>query len=310
MAYHNLVSRHKRIIEIIKSRPCSLEAIVSQLIREDYDNTSLRTIQRDLLDIRSKYDIDIQYSKNRKVYEVGDRSQNNFDKIYEHVDRLTVTDSINKNIFAGKQGTINKSFVITDSPIFPDRNSGIEYFDLLLKACIGSKGLRVAYRPSFDSSRDKVLVVYPIALKQFRYRWYLTCFDSNDDHYKTLALDRILSVEIVKLHAPKNKLIQADELYSSLYGVSMLNSIDAEIVRIKSSKMQSDYIRTMPWDASQKLLEETDSYCIFEFFIKINYEFKQLILMQGAEVEVLEPVFLRKEITGTIKDMLDKYKKR
>lgn len=59
---------------------------------------------------------------------------------------------------------------------------------------------------------------------------------------------------------------------------------------------------------SQEEIERNEEYSVFTFNLRPEFDFQQEILKNGAEVEVLEPQWLRDEIAGKIKRMSDSYK--
>ena len=81
-----------------------------------------------------------------------------------------------------------------------------------------------------------------------------------------------------------------------------------EIVKIKVSTSQANYLRDLPLHESQQESERTDSYSIFELHVRPTFDFQQELLWNGEDLEVLEPRWLRKEIAGKVKRMWNKYK--
>ena len=69
-----------------------------------------------------------------------------------------------------------------------------------------------------------------------------------------------------------------------------------ETVRIKAYGPASDYLRTLPLHESQKEEEAGDGYAIFSYEVKLTYDFLQLIMKQGDQVEVLKPQSLRDDM--------------
>ena len=67
-------------------------------------------------------------------------------------------------------------------------------------------------------------------------------------------------------------------------------------------------MRSLPLHHSQQEVQKTDKCSIFELRIRSTYDFYQEILRNGEEMEVLEPLWLRKEIAGKIEKMWDKYR--
>ena len=73
MSKRESTSRNHLIIKKLRQNPATFQEIVDYLLLESeiqaYDfNISKRTFQRDVIDIRSIYNIDIQYDRSRKIY--------------------------------------------------------------------------------------------------------------------------------------------------------------------------------------------------------------------------------------------------
>ena len=69
----------------------------------------------------------------------------------------------------------------------------------------------------------------------------------------------------------------------------------------------SSYIRDLKMHESQEEIERNEEYSIFTYHLRPSFDFQQEILWNGEDMEVLEPIWLRKEIAGKIKKMWDKY---
>ena len=72
---------------------------------------------------------------------------------------------------------------------------------------------------------------------------------------------------------------------------------------------QANYLRDPPLHESQQETERKEEYCIFEYRLWPTFDFQQEILWNGEDIEVLEPLWLRKGIAGKIKRMWNKYNK-
>ena len=59
---------------------------------------------------------------------------------------------------------------------------------------------------------------------------------------------------------------------------------------------------------SQEEIVKNEEYSIFKYYIRPTFDFIQEILWNGEDMEVLEPLWLRKEIAGKIERMWNKYK--
>ena len=67
------------------------------------------------------------------------------------------------------------------------------------------------------------------------------------------------------------------------------------------------YLRTLPLHASQKELNSTSDYADFELHLRPTFDFRQELLSQGDEVEVLQPEKFRKEMKSLLEKMLKRY---
>ena len=96
-------------------------------------------------------------------------------------------------------------------------------------------------------------------------------------------------------------------LFKGRIGVIPEEECGIEIVKIKVSTSQSNYLRDLPMYESQQESERTDSYSIFELQVRPTFDFQQELLWNGEDLEVLEPYWLRKEIAGKVKRIWNKY---
>ena len=72
----------------------------------------------------------------------------------------------------------------------------------------------------------------------------------------------------------------------------------------------ADLLRLCVYDPASNTLEEiakNEEYSIFKYYLRPTFDFIQEILWNGEDMEVLEPLWLRKEIAGKIKRMWNKY---
>ena len=98
------------------------------------------------------------------------------------------------------------------------------------------------------------------------------------------------------------------EYFEEYYGVIIDDDLDVEKVKLKVSKNQANYLRSLPLHHSQQEIQQTGEYSIFELKIRPAYDFIQEILLHGEDVEVLEPLWLRKEVAQKVERMWNKYK--
>lgn len=85
---------------------------------------------------------------------------------------------------------------------------------------------------------------------------------------------------------------------------------DTEIktVKIKVSASQTNYQLDLPLHGSQLKTKHADEYSIFELHVRPSIDFHQEPLRNGENHEVLELLWLRKEIAEKVNRMWNKYK--
>ena len=92
------------------------------------------------------------------------------------------------------------------------------------------------------------------------------------------------------------------------YGAIAGTKRKTETVKIKVSAGQANYLRSLRLHSSQEEVEKNDEFSIFTYYIRSEYDFILELLGNGEDVEVLEPVWLRKEVGGIVKRKWNKYK--
>lgn len=78
-------------------------------------------------------------------------------------------------------------------------------------------------------------------------------------------------------------------------------------MKLKVSGRQANYLRDLPLHETQQETEQTDDYSIIELQVRPTFDFQQELLWNGEDLDVLEPLWLRKEIAGKIKRMWNNY---
>lgn len=183
-----------------------------------------------------------------------------------------------------------------------------DHLEPIIKAMRSNLTLTISYK-SYWRDESSTFDVEPYCVKVFKQRWYLVGKSPYYDQVRIYALDRILDLEItdVKFKIPGK--FNPTEFFEFFYGIIAHENPEVETVKLKVSADQSNYLRSLPLHHSQKEIEKTDDYSIFKLRLCPEYDFQQEILSQTPEIEVLEPEWLRKEISEKLSVSIKKYKK-
>ncbi len=117
------------------------------------------------------------------------------------------------------------------------------------------------------------------------------------------SLDRIQSLTITEQKYKYPKSFNVHDYYRDSFGIIIEKGVRCERVLLKVMNNQAKYFRSLPLNTSQKEVETTPSYSVFEYHMKPTYDFEQEILSHREDVEVLEPMSLREEIKESILKM-------
>ena len=127
------------------------------------------------------------------------------------------------------------------------------------------------------------------------------------------------SVIISDKHFKLPKNFNADSFFSTRYGVLHYEDTKPALIKIKVSARQANYFRTLPLHSSQQELEPTKTtetikptetakdYSIFTYYLTPNYDFIHDLLYFGDDVEVLEPLTLKKNLIHFINNLIHHY---
>src|SRR5690554_7173260 len=176
MSKKHYIKRHLLIINRIRKNPCSFKEIEDYLEQISYNSdenysVSKRTFERDLLEIREIYNIDIQYKRSSNTYEI---EEDNIDvktqriiESFEMYDFLSLPDSLSEYVLLEKRKPL-----------------ATEYLQELLFAIKNKYEIEVTHQKFGNTSKNPTRKVYPLALKEALFRWYLVAFDPTTDKSK------------------------------------------------------------------------------------------------------------------------------
>ena len=125
------------------------------------------------------------------------------------------------------------------------------------------------------------------------------------------ALDnRMINIVPTKKAIKKPSKFNAREYFSNFFGIIVGREYKPERILLKVDAYQVNYFNSLPLHPSQKLVESTPDYSVFEYWLAPTFDFKQEILRHGPTVEVLAPTGLREEVIEDVRNTLSLYDKK
>ena len=189
-----------------------------------------------------------------------------------------------------------------------DAPTGVENVQIILEAIDKQKGIECVYY-SFDRATKKQQLLIPYFLKTWEQRWYLAAEPDNHHHgISIFALERMDNIRLTEKKMLPSNDVTAHEYWEGSFGVNHSDNQVPERIVIKAYGAQAEYIRALPIHESQKELERTDEYTIFEYHIVPCFNLFQQLLWHREKLEIIEPIKMREEMKKIVQNIISLYK--
>lgn len=301
MSKKQFLKRYSLIINKLRKNASSFEEIQKYLAEQSINDEenyeiSIRTFQREIKEITSTHGIEITYNRSQGVYEIvydGNEERNErLMENFEIIDALKISTNLSSHLILEKR-----------------RPLGTNNMNYLIHAIKKRNEISFSYSKYWTGDLvDTHRKVQPLALKEARYRWYLIAKDLKDNRIKTFGLDRINNLEITnsRFEFPKN--FNPEEAFRHSFGIINTESKPSQKIVLSFSFEQGKYIKSLPLHHSQKELINDEKEYRIELLLHPTYDFIMELLSIGAEVKVLEPESLKKEMIEKLEATLRRYK--
>lgn len=201
-----------------------------------------------------------------------------------------------------------ESKLLSNRILFEQIPCGNEFLPTIVQAIKENVSLKMN-RQGFGSDITYTLTIKPYGIKVFKQRWYIVGAPNNSEQIKNYALDRTHKIELTNEHFDMPENFDLSTHFYNSYGVFTddLEDHPIDIIRIKADHQQRNYLKTLPLHHSQKEVEITKDYSIFEVKLSPSYDFIYEILSKGDGVEILSPQWFREEIASYVRAMYSSY---
>ena len=299
MSQREATTRHHLIVKKLRTtKRATFAEIADYLSREseiqDYDfNISKRTFQRDVVDIGSIYGIYIRYDFSGKFYYIKEEFEPEInDRLFEAFDVYN----------ALKVNEQNKQYIYLEKR----QTQGTEHLYGLLHAVKNRLQVSFTYRKYYKNHPEQ-RTVNPLALREFKYRWYLMARDEYDELVKIYALDRISDVEISKVHFSEDPDFDLNNMIKHCFGITVPGDKKPQKVVLSFNPFQGKYVKSLPLHPTQTILIDNDKELRISLNIYLTHDFKMELLSFGENVKVVEPKYFAKEIKEIYQSALKQY---
>lgn len=305
MSKRGYISRYLLILKKLKVNPYSSYEVLKAYMENQFeymqmqdDNLQIgfskRTLQRDLKEIRNVFGIDIEYSKPNKGYFItqNENENMNFQRMMEAFDMfnsLNLAQDLTPYIHLEKR-----------------KPQGTENLYGLLHAIKNKLKIKYTYH-KFGEEEFSQRFVEPLALKEFKNRWYVMAKDNKDHYIKTFALDRIKNLEITNQSFIYPQDFNIENRFRYCFGIERSDDIDPKDIILSFTPFQGKYIKTLPLHHTQEILVDNDDELQIKLKLFITHDLIMELLSFGDEMEVIQPKSLVKKIMEAHKSAYKQY---
>ncbi|MBO7071231.1 MAG: WYL domain-containing protein [Bacteroidales bacterium] len=202
---------------------------------------------------------------------------------------------------------LTESRDMRDRILFEKIPSSQRWLSIIVNSMREGTAVEFTYQ-SFWKDEPSSFEAHPWCLKLFKQRWYILAKSEGHKEPRIYALDeRMLNVVPLnkKLRVPSK--FSAEEFFSNYFGIIVGNDCKPSTVQIKVIADQVKYFESLPLHPSQKKIETTSDYSVFQYRLVPTFDFKQEILSRGPKVKVLAPDWFRDEVAEDIRQMANLY---
>lgn len=211
------------------------------------------------------------------------------------------------------QATLDEAEGVEESMLFEPIPSGTQYLTSIMRAIRARKQLLITYH-SFDRNSDYDMFFSPYCLRVFKQRWYVVGQAStHPGETRVYALDRVVDLHTLDNDFVIPKDFTPQSFFANYYGV--FRNAEPCLLRIETTQRAALFLRTLPLHHSQRELPETEAQTyatmpdsvLFEYFIAPTFDFIQQLRTFGAELRVLAPLKLAKQMQADAQALLERY---
>lgn len=184
---------------------------------------------------------------------------------------------------------------------------------------IKSKSVITLYYHTFANSEIRTTDIIPRLLKEYNNRWFLISTACDSDRVLTFPLDRINDFVINYTIPYKTNLLDLEERYEDIIGVTYVEGALVEEIVFWVSDTSKEYIKTKPIHGSQihfskeresemrKLYPSLIGGEFFSIKCKRNYELIRELCSYGQDLIVVYPKEIAKDILSRVNSMNERY---
>lgn len=252
--------------------------------------------------IKEVFGVDIECDRSRNVY---------------YVKNQEVLDESNLSKWLLHNYSIPQDFVtfngMKDRILLENIPLGKNFRDSIIDAMHRNVELLIDYQryeKDLEGEHLQTFHMQPYAMKVYNHRWYLLGYLKEQNGIRTIALDRILHLKVLKTKFTLPVGFDARKYFENVIGIYTNKELPVVEVKIRAYGVQAEYLRSVPLHKSQSEgRSKHGEFAEFSYRLCETPELISQLLSMGDKIEVLEPESLREEIKRKLTDCLTYYGK-
>jgi predicted DNA-binding transcriptional regulator YafY len=301
MSNYHISRRLQFIIQYVNDKVlASKEDIIDFLATKDI-NTSERTLERDLRNIRTDFGIELSYDKSKNKYYIDKEKSVKVESFFKFLELVTIADVFSDGL--KENNKILEYVVFDDSSHF----KGIDNLEVILIAIKQGREIEFNHYNYYKETLNPYIIT-PLIIKEYLNRWYVIGVPEGENEIRTFGIDRIQDLKLGKLFSIKKESFEKQlSQFDNIIGLNFNEDKPKHIV-LKVNNFHIKYLNSLPLHSSQHIYDcDEDGFSFVSYDLIPNYEFEIQILKMSLELEVLEPLEYRELIKSKIKSIYTKY---
>lgn len=249
------------------------------------------TFNRHRESIQNLFGIDIKCDKSRgNLYYIDNPDSLKGNSIQNWMLRTLTVGNVLKN---GRE--------LYDRILLEEMPMGQEHLQTIFDAMAHGHVLHLDYSKMYSST--KTIELEPYSLKVFRQRWYLLAHNTlyPEGDLRVYSLDRMSCMRETEQEFVLPEDFDAASYFGNDFGVYTGGEAKVQDIVIHAFGRLPDYLRSLPLHPSQRETIVAPDFVEFRYHLRPTYDFRQELLSQADELEVIAPQSFREEFAAVLK---------
>lgn len=269
-----------------------LDYVNDEMEKRAFRSVSLRTLQRDFIDIELQFGFKVK--SNGREYTIERSSgylPHRFDEMMLDFDLLSALNS----------DAHLQQFVLAEH----HRPIGSRLMFPLIQAIRSTHSIEfdyVLYRSGGEIVHKKV---EPHFLKESNQRWYLLAKEG--DTLKSFGLDRIRALQVLPRQFVRDVSIDVDTLFRDCYGIWDDPKLPIEDIVLSYDALDGRFLKSAPLHHTQHILVDTEDEFRISLRLRITNDFVMELLSRSRSLTVIRPRSLRERVRKVYEEALKRH---